>query len=153
LKRFSFPKKKRLLSNRQFKAVLSRDCGARDGFLAVYAAENDCGFPRLGISVGRAFGAAVARNRLKRFIREAFRQSQDLIPEGFDYVIMPARRCCARPKKTSAGSCPPEPTFEQIRASFVRLANTAVSRSRPRGQNAPEPPGKNAENNTQDHKK
>ncbi len=44
---------------------------------------------RLGITVTRKFGNAVARNRAKRLFREAFRRSTGLFPEGIDVVIIP----------------------------------------------------------------
>jgi ribonuclease P protein component len=88
LKQFSFPKTKRLVSGRQFEAVLARRLFASTGILLLYMAENKCGYPRLGISVGKGCGGAVIRNRLKRVLREAFRQSQGQIPPSFDYVLM-----------------------------------------------------------------
>jgi ribonuclease P protein component len=111
MKRFSFPKSKRLVNNRQFKAVLDQRQRHSDGLLTLYVAENDCGHPRLGVSVGKTHGNAVVRNRLKRLLREAFRQCQDRIPQSFDYVLMLDARRTSREL----------PTFEQIKTSFLGL--------------------------------
>ncbi len=43
---------------------------------------------RLGITASRRVGNAVTRNRAKRLIREAFRQSQDLWQPGLDLVVI-----------------------------------------------------------------
>ena len=118
LKRFSLAKKKRLGSKEQFKAVMARGRRLSDGLLTLYMAQNDCGYPRLGVSIGKAHGGAVVRNRLKRLLREAFRQSQDRIPAGFDYLLM----ISPRSRKTrEAGKAAAQPTFEQIKASFLAL--------------------------------
>jgi len=118
MKRFSFPKKKRLVSNRQFKAVLAHRQRFSDGLLTLYVAQNDCGYPRLGVSVGKSHGNAVVRNRLKRLLREAFRQSQDQIPQGFDYVLMLDTRFSKRDARRASGR---QPTFEQVKTSFLAL--------------------------------
>ena len=119
----SFPKKKRLVSNRQFKAVLSHRGRRRrsDRLLTLYMAENDCGYPRLGVSVGKSHGNAVIRNRIKRLVREAFRQNQQQIPGGFDYVVMISP---GRSKKSETGKKAKMPTFEEVRASFLSLLNS-----------------------------
>ncbi len=140
---FSFPKKKRLVNNRQFKAVLDR--GRRlslgllpesNGLLTLYMAENDCGYPRLGISVKKSCGNAVVRNRLKRMLREAFRQSQDRIPAGFDYLLMisPPRflaKARAGVKKSGTEKAVRLPTFEQVKGSFLALVNSSLGTSDP----------------------
>ncbi len=132
MKRFSFPKKKKLVDNRQFKAVMARSLRLSNGLLALYMAENDCGYPRLGVSVSKSCGGAIVRSRLKRLLRETFRQSQGRIPAGFDYLLMispqgprPAADRGLPPKGRGART---QPTFEQVKASFLALAAAAVGK-------------------------
>jgi ribonuclease P protein component len=43
---------------------------------------------RLGITVSRQVGNAVRRNRVKRLLREAFRQQRSLFPDACDLVVI-----------------------------------------------------------------
>ena len=121
MERLSFPKKKRLVSNEQFKAVLARSKRSSNRLLVLYMAENDCGYSRLGVSVGKSRGNAVVRNRFKRLLREAFRQNQDRIPAGFDYVLMISPRW---PGKSNVEEPRRMPTFQQVRDSFLALVKS-----------------------------
>jgi ribonuclease P protein component len=88
LKRLTFPKVRRLITSKQFKAVLDCRRRARGDLLTIYLAPNECGYARLGVSVAKSCGGAVVRNRLKRLIRESFRLSQGSLSGNCDYLVM-----------------------------------------------------------------
>ena len=46
---------------------------------------------RFGISIKKALGGAVVRNRMRRRIREILRRNSSEIPSGWDLVIHPRR--------------------------------------------------------------
>ncbi|MEZ4370753.1 MAG: ribonuclease P protein component [Polyangiaceae bacterium] len=57
-------------------------------FVLVVYARGDDEPARLGLTVSRRTGNAVARNRMKRLLREAFRTSAAAWPRGVDLVII-----------------------------------------------------------------
>ena len=127
MKRYSLPKKKRLTASRQFRDILARRLVARDVVLTVFMAQNDLAYPRLGVSVGKAFGNAVRRNRFKRLVRETFRQCQDQIPPGFDYLVMPSPNWSKKivdPRAVRGGW--KSPRFEDVMTSFLSLVRGLV---------------------------
>lgn len=123
LRQFSLPRKKKIRSRKQFRAILARDLCAGNGLLILRMAENDCSHPRLGISVGKSCGGAVVRNRLKRLLRETFRQNQNSIPPGFDYLLMISPQWSKRSANQPNAR---QPAFEQVQASFLALVDTLV---------------------------
>jgi ribonuclease P protein component len=53
--------------------------------------------PRLGLTVPRAIGGSVVRNRIKRRLREAFRLHRAKLNPQWDIVINPRRTALAAP--------------------------------------------------------
>jgi len=121
----SFPKRKRLASNRQFKAVLDHGRRVGNRLLILYVAPNRCGYPRLGVSVGKSSGNAVVRNRLKRLLREAFRQNQDRMAPDFDYVLMISPALSRKLKQPEEGAKTlASLTCRQVQESFLSLVRS-----------------------------
>lgn len=57
--------------------------------LVIYIADNVLGCSRIGIAVAKSrVSKAVARNKIKRQIRESFRTNLILAPLGFDIVVV-----------------------------------------------------------------
>ena len=89
------PSQRRLKSRLQFNYVFDNNCGSRDKYFAVYARPNNEQGPRLGMVVSRRVSPrAVDRNRIKRQIREDFRQSVAEL-DDLDYVVV-ARQAARR---------------------------------------------------------
>jgi ribonuclease P protein component len=125
---YSFPKASRLLKNSRFRAVLAKRMSIRDDLLIVYACENGLDYPRLGVSIGKSCGKAVVRNRLKRLIREAFRQNQRLIAPGFDYVVSMSPQWVRQVgDKAGAKTAVKALKFGQFRDSLIKLSGHLTS--------------------------
>lgn len=85
--RLTLPARLRLRRKSDFDAAYARGRRLNDGLFTVIAIANDLGEPRLGLAVAvRAAGGAVARNRLRRIIRESFRLNQRALP-ALDLVV------------------------------------------------------------------
>jgi ribonuclease P protein component len=88
---FSFPKSRRLTKASEYERV-KRDGFTRRGkllMLNVVAVENS-GPCRAGFIASRRIGGAVARNRVRRRLREIVRQHQYELREGF-WIVLVAR--------------------------------------------------------------
>jgi len=84
-----FPRDARLLRRSEFDAVY-RDARRRSGrHLTVFFRPNGLERTRFGISVKRALGGSVVRNRIRRRVREMFRLHRMEIPAGWDIVVHP----------------------------------------------------------------
>lgn len=112
--RLTLPARLRLRRKRDFDATYARGRRLSDGFFTVIATANELGVPRLGLAVAvRAAGGAVARNRLRRIIRESFRLHQRALP-ALDLVVS-----CRPAARTAPGPA----LRESLAALWRRLAD------------------------------
>jgi ribonuclease P protein component len=82
-----FSRRFRLLHAAEFEAVLNNRCAVRTRYFQVMSRPNELGHPRLGMIVSkRLYSRAVDRNRIRRQIRETFRQSATSLP-ALDMVV------------------------------------------------------------------
>ncbi len=86
-----FRPRHRLTRATEFREAYCRGTRLVSGPLALYIRPNHLPQHRLGLSVGRRVGGAVARNRLKRLLREAFRLVRPDLPStpdgAYDIVV------------------------------------------------------------------
>lgn len=61
-------------SSRDFRQAYRRGRRVHGDFAVLHVRRNGAGRPRLGLTAGRRVGGAVARNRLRRRVREHYRQ-------------------------------------------------------------------------------
>ena len=84
---YRFSRDRRLRKPAEFADVRAARAAKNIGPLRIGAKPNALPHCRLGLAVSRRVGNAVARNRVKRRLREAFRLQQHQLPPGYDLVI------------------------------------------------------------------
>jgi ribonuclease P protein component len=83
-----FGKRARLSHKADFRKVFEQPKRSADAYFTVLTRPNELDFPRLGMVVSRKSAkTAVARNRIKRVIRESFRQHQQGLGNT-DFVVI-----------------------------------------------------------------
>jgi ribonuclease P protein component len=94
-------RRQRLSRSKDFDAVYRQGRSVSTRFLVLYwfQREDDGEEPRLGLAIPKAVGGAVVRTRLKRQLRETWRELGDRVRPGHDYVLV-ARPALAEPAET-----------------------------------------------------
>jgi ribonuclease P protein component len=111
--RFRFPATRRLKFSREFDRVRKEGHALRGGLLmlGVLPVEGEKMF-RVGLVTSRRVGGAVARNRVRRRLREIVRRNQHAMKGGIWFVVI------ARPAAASASSA-------ALEDEWLRLAGRA----------------------------
>ncbi len=97
----------RLTDSPEFERVYRQGTAYRGRLFSVHAFPNEFGTPRLGLSVSRRVGNAVARNMVRRRLREVFYSAHDQMPGSWDLVVS------ARPAAAEA-------SFEELNEEFAK---------------------------------
>ena len=87
--RKTFPREARLVRRGEFDAVYRAGKRRSSSHFTVFFRANELPQSRFGFSIKKALGGAVARNRIRRRLREVVRCHRLEIPAGWDIVIHP----------------------------------------------------------------
>jgi ribonuclease P protein component len=116
MKRNSFNKKERLKKRQGFQGIYKYGKRLEKEAFSIYFAPKKGEKGKIGIVVGSRTCNAAKRNRLKRLIREAFRQHKETIINSHDIIVKPRKSmiclsgkeavaCLADALKEITGTC------------------------------------------------
>jgi ribonuclease P protein component len=102
----------RLVREDEFRRVYREGARRATRLLVLHARPNGLDSVRLGLVVGRRFGRATRRNRLRRQLREAVRSEGRRIASSVDLVVSP--------RETAAGAA-----YSDLRAAVAAALGAA----------------------------
>ncbi len=77
-----------LKKNQDFRIVYNKRKSKADKRIVIYISKNELNMNRLGISVSKKVGNSVVRHRIKRLIKESYRNSEEKFKTGYDIVVV-----------------------------------------------------------------
>ncbi len=75
-------------SNQEFQEIIGLKQSIANKTYIIYKRENDLGYHRFGLSVGKKVGNAVLRNKIKRQLRHILREINIKTAKGYDIIII-----------------------------------------------------------------
>lgn len=78
--------------NKDFRRIYARGKSFAGGYVVVYCMKSKQREGHIGLTVGKAIGNAVRRNRAKRLMRESYRLLLPQIKQGYDFVVVARSR-------------------------------------------------------------
>src|SRR5699024_600869 len=89
MKVINVKKEFRVKRNKEFQYIFKKVKSFANRQLVIYYMKRiDNTHFRIGLSVGKKIGNAVTRNRIKRYLRQAFHELEDNIKDEYDIVII-----------------------------------------------------------------
>jgi ribonuclease P protein component len=82
-------KEYRVKDNKEFQVIFKKGKSFANRQLVIYyRKKEDQSHFRVGLSVGKKIGNAVVRNRIKRYLRQAFHELEKEIKPSYDFIII-----------------------------------------------------------------
>jgi len=78
----------RISRGKEYSYIYANGLRLSGKYMIVFVIRNLLSHNRFGIVTSKKVGNAVTRNRTKRRIREVIRKNMDLLPSGYDIVIV-----------------------------------------------------------------
>ena len=91
-----------------FKKAYNKKNSYGNRHLVLYIRKNNSSFGRVGFTVSKKVGKAVVRNRIRRRLKELYRQAEPSIPEGYDLIFV---------AKKNVG----EISFKELKSAFFHI--------------------------------
>ena len=88
---FCLPRAERLKFTRDFDRVFRDGKVLQSDFFTVMYVKNSLDYNRIAVMVKRKFGKAHERNKIRRWIKEAYRLMKSELARGFDIIILPRK--------------------------------------------------------------
>ena len=83
----------KMKENKEFLSLFKKGYYVCGKACVVYYRKNGTSKNKLGISTGKKTGNAVVRSRCRRIIRQAYRENEQLIPKGYNIVVVSREGC------------------------------------------------------------
>ncbi len=88
MKRYGLARRERITKKKEFNQVFTQGKILTNSLIIIRLLPNKLKYVRLGVIVSKKrVRQASQRNRIKRLIREAFRQNKHALPQGIDIII------------------------------------------------------------------
>lgn len=77
-----------LKKNKEFQQLYRQGKSYANRYMVMYILSVDQARTKIGFAAGKRLGNAVVRNRVKRLLREAYRQNQDKLKNGLHLLVV-----------------------------------------------------------------
>lgn len=77
-----------LKKNYQFRVVYNRGKSVANKYLVLFVLKSKDDYNKLGVSISKKVGKSVARNRIRRLIKESYRALEKDVKTGYDMIVI-----------------------------------------------------------------